>query len=142
MMFTSQMIQLFAIVLGKDSQRVTETLLREGVLQFINISEIDGEKIDNLFESESEVDLSEILAFLPESAGWVGQLLESLQFFASDEPLPLVLFTEPSVLAYLTNAMFAKSEVSCSTQPSSRRHSPRPYWLHPPYTPGPYTLRL
>ena len=59
-MFTSQMIQLFAIVLGKDSQRVTETLLREGVLQFINISEIDGEKIDNLFESEPEVDLSEI----------------------------------------------------------------------------------
>jgi V/A-type H+-transporting ATPase subunit I len=60
MIFTSQMIQLFAIVLGKDSQRVTETLLREGVLQFINISEIDGEKIDRLSKSEPEIDLSEI----------------------------------------------------------------------------------
>ena len=60
MIFTSQMIQLFAIVLGKDSQRVTEALLREGVLQFINISEIDGEKIDSLSDSESGIDLSEI----------------------------------------------------------------------------------
>ncbi|NQT00645.1 MAG: hypothetical protein HQ580_01335, partial [Planctomycetes bacterium] len=60
MMFTSQMIQIFAIVLGKDSQRVTEALLREGVLQFINISEVDGEKRDNLSDAKSQASLSEI----------------------------------------------------------------------------------
>jgi V/A-type H+-transporting ATPase subunit I len=54
------MIQLFAIVLGKDSQRVTEALLREGVLQFINISEVDGEKIDNLSDTEPEESLTDI----------------------------------------------------------------------------------
>lgn len=59
-MFTSQMIQLFAIVLGKDSQRVTEALLREGVLQFINISEVDGEKTDNLSETKPEESLTDI----------------------------------------------------------------------------------
>jgi V/A-type H+-transporting ATPase subunit I len=59
-MFTSQMIQLFAIVLGKDSQRVTEALLREGVLQFINVSEFDGEKPSNLPEPKLEVSLTEI----------------------------------------------------------------------------------
>jgi V/A-type H+-transporting ATPase subunit I len=59
-MFTSQMIQLFAIVLGKDSHRVTEALLREGVLQFINVSEVDGEKPSNLPETKTEVSLTEI----------------------------------------------------------------------------------
>jgi len=60
MMFTSQMIQLFAIVLGKDSQRVTEALLREGVLQFINISEVDGEKTDNLSGTKPQASLTDI----------------------------------------------------------------------------------
>ena len=60
MMFTSQMIQLFAIVLGKDSQCVTEALLREGVLQFINVSEVDGEKPGNMPEAKPEVSLTEI----------------------------------------------------------------------------------
>ncbi len=60
MMFTSQMIQLFAIVLGRDSQRVTEALLREGVLQFINVSEVDGETTENPFVDKSEASLTEI----------------------------------------------------------------------------------
>ncbi|MBN1803743.1 MAG: hypothetical protein JW837_00700 [Sedimentisphaerales bacterium] len=60
-MFTSQMIQLFAIVLEKDSPRVTEALLRDGVLQFINVSEITtGERIDNLSSTEPEAALTEI----------------------------------------------------------------------------------
>ncbi len=59
-MFTSQMIQIFAIVLGKDSQRVTEALLREGVMQFINVSEVDGEKTDNLSDAKPQASLSEI----------------------------------------------------------------------------------
>jgi hypothetical protein len=38
MMFTTEMIQLFAVVLARDCEPVTEALLREGVMQFINIS--------------------------------------------------------------------------------------------------------
>ena len=60
MMFTSQMIQIFAIVLGKDSRRVTEALLREGVMQFINISEVDGEKPEIQSDAKPRASLSEI----------------------------------------------------------------------------------
>jgi V/A-type H+-transporting ATPase subunit I len=37
------MVRLFAVVLRKDCERVTEALLREGVMQFIHTSEIEGE---------------------------------------------------------------------------------------------------
>ncbi len=60
MMFTTEMIQLFAVVLGRDCERVTEALLREGVMQFINISELDSDKPDSLSAIKSEVSLSEI----------------------------------------------------------------------------------
>jgi len=43
MIFTSRMAQVFAVVLRKDRQRVTETLLREGVIQFISASELSAE---------------------------------------------------------------------------------------------------
>jgi V/A-type H+-transporting ATPase subunit I len=54
------MIQIFAIVLERDSRRVTEALLCEGVMQFINISEVDGEKPDNPSEAKHQASLSEI----------------------------------------------------------------------------------
>jgi len=60
MIFTTEMIQLFAVVLGKDCERVTEALLREGVMQFINISQLDSEKPDSLSAIKSEVSLTEI----------------------------------------------------------------------------------
>ncbi|MBW7988705.1 MAG: hypothetical protein FVQ84_01605 [Planctomycetes bacterium] len=60
MMFTSPMIQIFAIVLGRDSRRVTEAILSEGVMQFINISEVDGEKTDNPSDAKPQASLSEI----------------------------------------------------------------------------------
>jgi V/A-type H+-transporting ATPase subunit I len=60
MIFTSEMIQIFAIVLGRDSRRVTEAILSEGVMQFINISEVDGEKPDNQSDAKSQASLSEI----------------------------------------------------------------------------------
>lgn len=59
-MFTTEMIQLFAVVLGKDSQSVTEVLLREGVMQFINTSEIEGKKLKNLSTAGSQTDIKEI----------------------------------------------------------------------------------
>lgn len=60
MMFTTEMIQLFAVVLGRDCEPVTEALLREGVMQFINISELEGDKPDGLSAIKSEVSLTEI----------------------------------------------------------------------------------
>src|SRR4030042_5007377 len=60
MMFTTEMIQLFAVVLEKDCEPVTEALLREGVMQFINISELEGEKPESLSESKSESSLTKM----------------------------------------------------------------------------------
>ncbi|MHC4679118.1 MAG: V-type ATP synthase subunit I [Planctomycetota bacterium] len=60
MIFTTEMIQLFAVVLGKDCERVTEALLREGVLQFIDVSEDEGEEPDNLSTVKPQVSLTEI----------------------------------------------------------------------------------
>ena len=60
MIFTTEMIQLFAVVLGKDCGRVTEALLREGVMQFINVSEDEGERPDNLSTVKPQVSLTEI----------------------------------------------------------------------------------
>ncbi len=48
MILTTQMTQLFAVVLRRDKQRVTEALLREGVMQFIRTSEIDLERPQGL----------------------------------------------------------------------------------------------
>ncbi len=59
-MFTTQMTQLFAVVLTRDRERVTEALLREGVIQFVNMTEVDGDGTGNLSTVEPEVSLSEI----------------------------------------------------------------------------------
>lgn len=60
MMFTTEMIQLFAVVLGRDCEPVTEALLREGVMQFINISQLEGDNPSSLSAVKSEVSLAEI----------------------------------------------------------------------------------
>lgn len=48
MIFTTEMTQLFAVVLGKDKEAVTEALLREGVMQFISTSEVEPAGADKL----------------------------------------------------------------------------------------------
>lgn len=58
MILTTQMTQLFAVVLRRDRERVTEALLREGVMQFISTSEIDIEP-PSRSPSESERSVSE-----------------------------------------------------------------------------------
>ncbi|MBN1975350.1 MAG: hypothetical protein JW787_17055 [Sedimentisphaerales bacterium] len=60
MMFTTEMIQLFAVVLGRDAERVSEMLLSEGVVQFLNIAEIDNEEMANLSSVQSQVSLVDI----------------------------------------------------------------------------------
>ena len=48
MMFTTEMVQLFGVVLGRDSQRLTEALLREGCMQFVKTSEYEGKSPDTV----------------------------------------------------------------------------------------------
>ena len=60
MMFTAQMTQLFAVVLAKDKDRVTEALLREGVMQFIRTSEYDITESPNLNALEPSVSKGEV----------------------------------------------------------------------------------
>jgi len=60
MMFTTEMIQLFAVVLGRDSERVSEMLLSEGVVQFANIGEIDSQELKKLSTVNADVSVSEI----------------------------------------------------------------------------------
>ena len=59
-MFTTEMIQLFAVVLARDCERVTEALLREGLMQFIDISEVESETPDDLSAVKSKVSLTDI----------------------------------------------------------------------------------
>lgn len=58
MILTTQMTQLFAVVLRRDKERVTEALLREGVMQFIRTSEIDVERPDRPSQSDPQTDLT------------------------------------------------------------------------------------
>jgi len=60
MIFTTEMIQLFAVVLGRDSEPVTEALLGEGVMQFIDVSEFEFEGPENLPTVEPQASLAEI----------------------------------------------------------------------------------
>ena len=59
-MFTTEMIQLFAVVLGKDSQKVTEAMLRQGCMQFVKTSELGSETPGKLSAVESDVSLGDI----------------------------------------------------------------------------------
>jgi hypothetical protein len=54
------MIQLFAIVLGKDSRQVTETLLREGCMQFVKTSEFVDENPKDISSVEMPVSLTDV----------------------------------------------------------------------------------
>jgi V/A-type H+-transporting ATPase subunit I len=60
MMFTTPMTQLFAVVLRKDKERVTEALLREGVMQFVTTSEIAARGPDQLSDQGPEGTLAEV----------------------------------------------------------------------------------
>lgn len=58
MMFTTQMTQLFAVVLKRDQQGVTEALLREGVMQFISIADMEPEGTDKLSSLTTETSVT------------------------------------------------------------------------------------
>ncbi len=60
MMFTTEMVQLFAVVLKKDSEPVTEALLREGVMQFINTSEISDGQLRPRSATQPKASLTDI----------------------------------------------------------------------------------
>ena len=60
MMFTTRMVQLFAVVLQKDAERVTEALLREGVMQFISTSELGEGQLRGRLTGQSGISLGDI----------------------------------------------------------------------------------
>ncbi len=60
MMFTTRMVQLFAVVPGKDCEPVTETLLREGVMQFINVSELEREQPGKVTDLKPDVPVTDV----------------------------------------------------------------------------------
>ena len=63
MMLTTRMVQLFAVVLRKDCDRVTEALLREGLMQFMDTAEVRGESMGPfpaVRPEESLADVSEL----------------------------------------------------------------------------------
>ena len=60
MIFTTEMIQLFAVVLGRDSEPVTEALLSEGVMQFIDVAELEFEGSEKPPTVEPQASLAEI----------------------------------------------------------------------------------
>jgi len=60
MMSTTPMTQLFAVVLGKDQERVTEALLREGVMQFISVLDLGLQEPEKLSAVESAVSLADL----------------------------------------------------------------------------------
>jgi V/A-type H+/Na+-transporting ATPase subunit I len=71
MMFTTEMIQLFAVALGKDSQRLTEVLLREGVLQFINTTELEGHSQELSASFEPKENTAEITSLRQRIEGFL-----------------------------------------------------------------------
>jgi V/A-type H+-transporting ATPase subunit I len=80
MIFTTEMIQLFAVVPGTARERVTEALLREGVMQFIDISEVEAEKPDGLSAVKPEISLAEIADLRRRTEGFLyaGRLIPSV----------------------------------------------------------------
>jgi len=54
------MTQLFAIVLEKDSRRVTEAILREGIMHFISTTEFNAEGMKNLSTVQPETSLGQV----------------------------------------------------------------------------------
>ena len=60
MIFTTEMVQLFGVALGRDSQRLAEALLREGCMQFVQTSEYEGENQAGVSVNQNQVQLAVI----------------------------------------------------------------------------------
>jgi V/A-type H+-transporting ATPase subunit I len=63
MIFTTRMKYVIAVVLDQDAEKVTRELLKEGLLHFVNVTEIKGNwnnKIDTVIPDVSRVRIGEI----------------------------------------------------------------------------------
>lgn len=59
-MFPSRMIKLFSVVLARDADRVTRGLLRQGVMQFVTMSEMENELSSRLHQVNEQHTLTRI----------------------------------------------------------------------------------
>ena len=60
MIFTTEMVQLFGVALGRDSQRLAEALLHEGCMQFVQTSEYEGKASNVVSVDQAHVQLTVI----------------------------------------------------------------------------------
>ena len=59
-MFTTRMVKLLGVVLDSDKDKVTDELLRKGVMQFVNIAEVEREWSDRLSSVDPGLSLARI----------------------------------------------------------------------------------
>lgn len=59
-MFTTRMVKLLGVVLDSDADKVTDELLRKGVMQFVNIAEAEREWSDRLSSVDPGLSLARI----------------------------------------------------------------------------------
>jgi V/A-type H+-transporting ATPase subunit I len=74
MMFTARMIKLFAVVLDHDADKVTEELLREGVMQLINISRVEPEWQERISDVTPQVSMARIADIRKRIEGYLAPL--------------------------------------------------------------------
>lgn len=72
-MFTTPMVQLLAVVLDRDADSVTEVLLREGVMHFMNVSDVKERWSDKLHAINPKVSLNRIVETRKRVEGLLGQ---------------------------------------------------------------------
>ncbi len=73
-MFTARMIKLFAVVLDHDADKVTEELLREGVMQLINISRLEPEWRERIRDVSPQTSMAKIADIRKRIEGYLAPL--------------------------------------------------------------------
>lgn len=73
-MFTIPMVQIFAVVLDRDVDRVTNALLQRGVMHFMNVSDVEERWSDKLHSINAGVSLGRIVEMRKRVEGLIGQV--------------------------------------------------------------------
>jgi V/A-type H+-transporting ATPase subunit I len=73
-MLTTRMVKLFAAVLDHDADKVTQELLRLGVMQFVDIAEVKREHRDSINDVNPEVSLTKIAEIRRRIEGFLSPL--------------------------------------------------------------------
>ena len=110
-MFTTPMVRLLAVVLEHDVDRVTEALLDEGVMHFMNVSDLNEDWSDKMRPVEREVSIARIADLRKRIEGLLRSADEYVYTGETEAQLhqdlkerkPLELEAESEVLDRITN---------------------------------------